>query len=1019
MLKKFLLLLYIVPLPLFAQLTEKYNNPYTGFYRAEELFEKTQYAAAREEFMLFHKTLADKNDPLYVKARYYEGLSALELYSNDAISLLEKFNKEFPESIYRFQISFRIGRYFFQKEDFENAQPWFQKVPVKELEEQQREEFLFKLGYSALQNEDKETAFNAFRDAKDGTSQYATPSLYFFAHLSYLNNSLQVALEAFQKLKDDATFGSIAPYYIVQILHRQNRFQEVIDFAPFVLDSKKEIDDLADVNHLIGNSYYRLGKYSEAISPLEKFISKGKPKRDDAYELGYSYFRTEQYEKAIKMFDRVTRQDDSLGQIAMYHIGESYLKLDKLLPARSAFERASEMKKIPEIQEDALYNFAVISFKVDINPYDESVRAFENYLSRYPNSKRKSDVYQYLVNAYASTSNFAKALESLDKLPSKDVRLKKVYQNVSFNYGVELYQKAQWDEAMSAFKSVDRYPIDPQMVALSRYWMADIHFRQNQLDKAITIYREFINSPASNALAEKIDAYYNIAYAHWQKEEFPPAIEAFRTYIQSSPNNREKLIDATFRVADGFYTTRQNTLAIQFYRDAYKLNSNFNDKALYYLGRAQGFNGQADEKILTLKELLEKYKTSKYRMNAQFELGKAHMSKQNFDEALKVFQQFVIEYPRSSLAIEAKLDVADLYYKKWDYSRAEKEYLSILNENEKNRAICEVCVRGLFDVYNAMNQPGKGADLAERYPCANISNDEKENIFFTPALNSYNDSNFVEAITKFETYLGRFPTGRYVNETFFYLGNSYFRTRDTANAVINYEKFLETPVNVNTEFAAIRVANFYYNRKQYGSALKYYERYELLTTRPNNLFNARLGAMRCAFLVESYQKAVDYAKIVLESPNVTNSLRIEAEYARGMSNFKLGNYDLAKPSLDWLVKNTTTAMGAEAKFTIAELFFKQAQYPLADAEIKALVKMKPSYNYWVAKGLMLQTRIQIINDELFQAEQTLKSVINFYPDPNDGVMDEANDLWDELMQLKNPPMNEGPKGQKIIEINGN
>ncbi|MCX8486024.1 MAG: hypothetical protein ORN53_02395, partial [Crocinitomicaceae bacterium] len=110
---------------------------------------------------------------------------------------------------------------------------------------------------------------------------------------------------------------------------------------------------------------------------------------------------------------------------------------------------------LPTIQEDALYQFAVISFKVDINPYDESVRAFENYLARYPNTKRKSDVFQYLVNVYTTTSNYAKAIESLDKLPSMDAKLKRVYQTVAFNYGVELFQKNEYNDAMSAFKLVE------------------------------------------------------------------------------------------------------------------------------------------------------------------------------------------------------------------------------------------------------------------------------------------------------------------------------------------------------------------------------------------------------------------------------------------------------------------------------------------------------------------------------------------------------------------------------------
>jgi hypothetical protein len=79
--------------------------------------------------------------------------------------------------------------------------------------------------------------------------------------------------------------------------------------------------------------------------------------------------------------------------------------------------------------------------------------------------------------------------------------------------------------------------------------------------------------------------------------------------------------------------------------------------------------------------------------------------------------------------------------------------------------------------------------------------------------------------------------------------------------------------------------------------------------------------------------------------------------------------------------------------------------------------MKPSYNYWVAKGLLIQSKIHISREDLFQAEQTLKSVMDFYPDQQDGVLAEASDLWDELMQLKNPPVNEEPQQEMKIEIN--
>ena len=81
--------------------------------------------------------------------------------------------------------------------------------------------------------------------------------------------------------------------------------------------------------------------------------------------------------------------------------------------------------------------------------------------------------------------------------------------------------------------------------------------------------------------------------------------------------------------------------------------------------------------------------------------------------------------------------------------------------------------------------------------------------------------------------------------------------------------------------------------------------------------------------------------------------------------------------------------------------------------------MKPSYNYWVAKGLILQTRNLIVKNDLVQAEYTLTSVKENYADPDDGILDEANELWDELMQLKNTPKNlKAPVGTDLnIENN--
>ena len=110
MFKYIFILLTITPFWILSQKTDKYTGSYAQYFRAEELFQKAQFSAARYEFREFINYLRNENDPLIVKAYYYEGLAALELYNNDAIELLESFNKKYPDNIYKHTIGFKVKK---------------------------------------------------------------------------------------------------------------------------------------------------------------------------------------------------------------------------------------------------------------------------------------------------------------------------------------------------------------------------------------------------------------------------------------------------------------------------------------------------------------------------------------------------------------------------------------------------------------------------------------------------------------------------------------------------------------------------------------------------------------------------------------------------------------------------------------------------------------------------------------------------------------------------------------------
>lgn len=1030
--------LLLLPLLSIAQSSEKYNSAYEGFYRAEELFVKEQYAAARKEFRDFIETQSEVNNPFVVKAYYYEAISALELYNNDAIPLLLDFNKRYPESIYKKEIYFRLGKYYYGKNKYDDALVWFNKLRANDLEPEQQDEFYFKLGYSFFKEDKYADARSAFHEIKGGDSQYAMPALYYYSYIAYTEQNYATALDGFLILEKTEQFAGIAPYYIAQIYYLQGEYEKVTEYASKISSQEGVIKE-SELDHLIGDAFYRIGKYDEAAPYLMRHYKSSETTRDEKYALGYALYRGGSYSEAISVFDKVKKEEDSLAQAAYYHIAECLLKLNNKVSARSAFKDAAILDFDEVLAEDALYNFAILSYQLDINPYDEAVEAFEMYLNRYPNSERRNDVYQYLVKVYTSTNNYDKALTSLDKIPTKDIQLKTAYQIVAFNLGVKHFESGKYTEAIKAFELVNRYPVDPNVSAQAAYWTADARYRMKKYDEAISDYRKVL-AMQSVPVGLQWESRYNIGYAYYEKandfeaqgklaqkrDMLQKSIEEFRLFLQTNHPYEKKRADASLRIADAYYVLKENDQAVKYYKETVAYKEEKTDQALFYLAKTYGYiDGKNSEKITNLLEIINNYPNSKFLQLAVYETAETYKSMSNFDKALQYYKQIVFDYPSSTLVMDAKMNIGDIYYKKGDYTKSEQYYLEVLNTYGSENKVCERVADGLKDLYIAMNKPEKIEALAAQYSCVNISADEQENLYYLPAVDVYFDSTrtenarYPEAITKFDKYLEKFPSGRYVYDVRNYLADCHYVLGRVELAVELYMYTLNGPTSSFTEVAALRVSKYMYNNGDYMKAIPAYLKTEEISAVPADKYNAQLGLMRSYFLTEQWASAVVYSNKVLASSLITNDHRVEAHYSNGFGAYYQSKWADAKTSLSWLIKNTTTEQGSEAQFAYADCEYQLGDYAEANKQIDLLLKRKPAYNYWIAKGLILRSRVYIQTDDLFNAEQNLKSVREHYPVPDDGILDEANELWDEIMQLKNQEQEFQQRQDQTIEINEN
>jgi TolA-binding protein len=111
----------------------------------------------------------------------------------------------------------------------------------------------------------------------------------------------------------------LVPYYIAQIYLYPEK-EEALKYAETKLKGgKSQYYDL-EMKQMIGHSYFERKEYDKALPFLEDYVTKStaKIRREDLYELSYSYYKANKLNKAIEGFKQLSGKEDSLSQNAMY-----------------------------------------------------------------------------------------------------------------------------------------------------------------------------------------------------------------------------------------------------------------------------------------------------------------------------------------------------------------------------------------------------------------------------------------------------------------------------------------------------------------------------------------------------------------------------------------------------------------------------------------------------------------------------------------------------------------------------
>jgi len=982
----------------------EYGN--SEYSRAYELFEKEKYGAAQQHFTKAISDYGDLESELKTKAQYYSAICAINLFNEDAEYLMTRFIGQYPGTPLARKAIFELAKYKYKGKSYRKAIGYFEQVDRLYLNDDELSELYFLSGYSYFKIRDYEKAGLAFYEIKDIQSEYTSRAIYYYGHIAYENKNYETARQEFLRLEKDEVFGPVVPYYIVQILYVQKKYDEIIEYAPPLLAGAIP-RRAAEVAKFLGDAYFRKAMYDKAIAPLEKFIKEKKNiTRQDRYELGFCYFKSKEYDKAISYLEKAVGPKDALSQNSYYVLADCYLRVDKDNKARMAFSFASQLGFDPVIKEDALFNYAKITYRLSYSPFNEAITSFNTYIKLYPYSSRLDEAYDYLVMAYMNTRNYRDALASLEKITEKSDRMKRAYQKVAFFRGLEFYSDLKFDESINLFdKSLQFDRFDNKLKARTYYWRAEAYYRSKEYELARDDYNNFMLTPGAFGLNEYQLAHYNLGYVYFNLKDYTSASRWFRKFIGLKGKKQKRMEgDAYNRIADCYFISSDYIKASEYYQKVIDLNVAGTDYALFQDAFSQGLLKKQQTKIDLLSMLLEKYPKSSYLDDALFEKGKAYVILENPDEALVNYQMILDNHPNSSYVPKTLVQMGLVHYNKGDNSEAIKFYKEVV-ENYTGSIESKNALTGLKTVYVEMNDvEAYFAYTRSLGDFARVSPTEKDSLTYISGENLYMSGDCARAVEVLANYINEFENGSFLLSAHFYKAECEMKLGNPDSALISYKYLIESPVNIFTVNALINASSITFEKKDFAGAIEYYALLEKIADNENDKLTAVTGQMRCYYSLQDYKNTIQTAEKVIVSGTVSEETAREAYYKKGFSQYTLGKIEEARTSFGRISSEIKSEMGAESKYYIAEISFKLGEYEKAEKEVFEFIDQNSPHAYWMAKIFLLLADVSVQKNDIFQAKHTLMSLLDYYTVKDDGIIELAQEKLRIVEELEKDGM---------------
>lgn len=944
---------------------------------ALKIYDAGMYSRARRAFEETGEKMG-KSDPAG-----YSVLCDIRADVPGARQRMEAFINADPYSVLVPQMRYALAMNLFDRQEYKEASEYFAFLNVKDVPKNARPEFLFKKAYSAFESRDWQAALEGFK-AVDAMPQsdFTAPSRYAAGYIEYSLKNFKNAEGWFLKSQKDKRFSRMSSYYIAECRFMCGDYGYVTSNADALYESVPE-ERRPHLARIISESYLVLGDADNARRFYGYTEDDGGVKsRADWFYSGSVLYAVSDYKGAIDAFNRMGERKDSIGQVASYHLGYSYIQTKDKVSAMQAFKDASALPYDSDMAEDAYFNWAKLAFDLNNDP-----SVFNDYLKKYSELERGDRINSYIAVAALHNRDYEGAVDAYDKIDELDDDMRLNYMKANYLRANQLIGSGSYRKAIPCLKVAAYYSEKgSRFNQLARFWLAESYYRNDQFPEAREVFSALYNTSALYGMPESYLLTYNIAYCHYKEGNYPAALKWFTEYLgEKSVKYRKEALE---RQGDCHFMARDYAAASASYDKVLKEYFDCNDIYPYYQDAiSYGLDNNSARKIELLSNVLKASPQAKFYPEAMFELGRTYVLHERDDEAFDCFRRLASNVKDSTFVARAYIEMGTLSRNQSQFNDALGYYRKVVEEMPLS-GYADDALLAMESIYQARNEPeayiayiekiGKGATKTE---------DEKESMIFNSAEQIFLSENYEKAIVSLQSYLSKYPAGANVFKAEFYMAESYRHLGKYEQACDTYRKVINDGEGSFVEISMLNFSDLSYRLEKWSDAFGGYASLYETARLDNNRYTALVGMMRSAYRGHDWANAVKNADRVMAESRTVAAMKSEARYVKAKSCLAVSRRDDAFAILRELAGDCSDRYGAEAAYMLIQDSYDRGDFADVETRVYAFADSGSDQTYWLAKSFIILGDSFVERDELEQAKATFESVRDGYEPsgPDDDV----------------------------------